>query len=110
MSDLPETIWAILRDNSYPEEGGEWLDESASFRDEYNPTQYTRTDIIPTWNTDMEAAPDDKTPLLVRRDGKPLPIIAKKTANGDWINVFPTKEAHRFLDGDDKPDRWMHLP
>ena len=41
----PETIWAIRHDNAYPEEGGEWLDGAAGFREELNPIPYTRKDI-----------------------------------------------------------------
>ena len=98
MSDLPETMWAILHDNSYPEEGGEWINHGADFLDEYTPVQYTRTDTIPTWQP-IETAPKGESYLAYY----PVHDMGRYT--------LPARITSKDGGGDTrKPTHWMPLP
>ena len=59
MSDLPETIWVVEDESSGDESASIMADLYCAYEKGVlvgNPEQFTRTDTIPTWHTDMEAA------------------------------------------------------
>ena len=98
MSDLPETMWAT------PIDGELW---QGTFTDSgklnADAVQYTRTDTIPTWNTDMDAAAKDGSRVLIIIDG------VDRTVLGQWNG-----EAWSTLDSNNWEGRcvthWMPLP
>ena len=99
MSDDPKEIWikfGIEKSNGLPNIR-KW-DTSPQIKDAFNPTQYTRTDTIGGWNTDMEAAPKDGTWILAMRMSE-WGMRAEKTfyteATGDFDLTFvPTHWAY----------------
>jgi hypothetical protein len=67
MGNAPERIWAwkFIPEKQNDVMRGGWHDAP-----DWKETEYTRTDLIPAWSTDMEAAPKDGTIILAWCDHK----------------------------------------
>ena len=74
----------------------------------------TRTDTIPTWSTDMDAAPDDVPILLFGRwswedmygeDDDPAYACVGEWRDEGWWSVTDNPYSDKCT-----PTKWMHLP
>ena len=106
MSDtMPEEIYLV---------GGEWHPEDTTWsevRINEDDTHYTRTDLIPAWNEDMDAAPRDGTEILAVNDEGIIQVIRWSKHNHvpiyGWIRQIELYGEE--VDGFD-PVAWLPLP
>ena len=97
---MPEKIWAF--DTIGDRKSGTWESENDGS------TQYTRSDLIPTWNSNMDEAPRDGTEILVhlpdRPEGQRMCIVFWSGVISQWC--FFENEAIQ-LQVADRIDTWM---
>ena len=86
MSDMPEEIYAV--------DGQKWWEYAAKC---YKTTKYTRSDLIPEWNYDMDAAP---------RDGNKILVYNGQTCAAYWNDGWRVTGGLIFS----APTHWMPLP
>lgn len=106
MTDMPEKIWAF------------WDYFWSDLKQGDEATEYTRSDLIPQWNSNMDEAPRDSKYILIS-NGRWI-YQAKYGAFVDGQDGWQSRacwavhdcedQFYSVLIDDDEPTHWMPLP
>lgn len=101
-TQAPERMW-IRTDPEYHARWGCWYVTQGPLAAPPR-TEYTRTDTIPRWSTDMDAAPKDGT-LIFAWSNTLGPIVCRWWKTSSWKAGWVLRDGHRCV-----PIRWMPIP